>query len=534
MCASTFAGTVAAMASASPAAANPDGAPLLPVRYKGLLTTAIMLAMMMMILDTTIANVALPHMQTSLGATIDSISWVLTSYIVATAVAIPITGWLSDRIGSRLLFLWAVGGFVATSMLCGAATSLEQMVIFRILQGIAAAFIGPVSLTAMLDINPAHKHNKALAVWSIGAVIGPILGPMIGGWLTENYSWRWVFYVNLPVGLVTFTTLYFLLPTREKFRRSFDMFGFAMFALGLAALQLVLDRGQTLDWLDSTEIWIGIGCIIIGFWVFTVHMATGRNTLLSPEIFTDRNVVGSLIYMILAGVVVFAIMALIAPMLQHVMDYPVLEAGKLLAPRGIGVIFAMALAARLMNYIDARYVVCAGWLISAWSCHMMTQWDVVMDWRPIVSVGLIQGVGIGFVILPINAIAFATLPAKLRTETSSLLNLTRNLGASIGISITATNIARVQQVSHADMAAHINPSTLPSIDISRLDVPPDIAIHLIDAEINRQALMVGYLDNFWMIMWACIIAAPTVFLLNRVKPMRSEEGGAAAIPEPAE
>ncbi|MBC2777702.1 DHA2 family efflux MFS transporter permease subunit [Parasphingopyxis marina] len=521
------------MASASPAAANPGGAPLLPVRYKALLTFAIMTAMMMQILDTTIANVALPHMQTSLGATIDSVAWVLTSYIVATAVAIPITGWLSDRVGSRNLFLWSVVGFIATSMLCGAATSLEQMVIFRILQGIAAAFIGPITLTAMLDINPSHKHNSALAIWSIGAVVGPVIGPLIGGWITESYNWRWVFYVNLPIGIVTLTILYVLLPTRPVVRRSFDILGFSMFALGLASLQLVLDRGQQLDWLDSPEIWIGIGAAIVGFWVFAVHMATGRNTLLSPRIFTDRNVAGSLVYMLLAGVVVFAVMALIAPMLQTVMGYPVIEAGKLLAPRGVGVIVAMATAARLMNYVDARYVVCAGWAIAAWSCYLMTQWDLTMDWRPIVTVGLVQGFGLGFIVVPINAIAFATLPPELRTEASALLNLMRNVGASIGISVTATNIARVQQISHADLATHINPSTLPSMELHRLGLPPEVAIRLIDQEINRQALMIGYVDNFWLIMWACIIAAPTVLLLKRVPPIRKRLAQAQASPEPA-
>ncbi len=526
------------MASASAASPPSDGDALLPVRYKGLLTAAIMMAMMMQILDTTIANVALPHMQTSLGATIDTVAWVLTSYIVATAVAIPITGWLSDRIGSRNLFLWALAAFIAASMLCGAATSLEQMVFFRILQGIAAAFIAPLSQTAMLDINPTEKHNRAIAIWSLGAVLGPIVGPLIGGWLTENYSWRWVFYVNLPVGMITFALLYWLLPSRTIARRGFDLFGFAMFALGLAALQLVLDRGQQLDWLDSQAIWIGIGCTVIGFWVFAVHMATGRNTLLSPSVFTDRNVVGSLIYMGLAGVIVFAIMALIAPMLQGVLGYPVIEAGKLLAPRGIGVIIAMGLAARLMNVIDARIVLSSGWAISAVSCWMMTQWSIDMSWQPVVVVGLIQGVGIGLIIVPINVIAFATLPAALRTEAASLLNLLRSVGASVGISITATNIARIQQISHADLAQHIDAATFRAVDIARLGLPPEISVALLNSEINRQALMIGYIDNFWLIMWGCIIAAPTVFLLKPISPDRAsqlaEPSAAEGNPEPAE
>jgi len=502
------------MASASPAA--PDGDALLPVRYKGLLTFAIMMAMMMQILDTTIANVALPHMQTSLGATIDTIAWVLTSYIVATAVAIPITGWLADRVGSRNLFLWSVAFFIVTSMLCGAATSLEQMVTFRIMQGIAAAFIGPISQTAMLDINPSHKHGNAMAIWSLGAVMGPILGPLIGGYITEYYNWRWVFYVNLPLGAMILAMLYFLLPSRPIAKRGFDLFGFSMFALGLAALQLVLDRGQQLDWLESTSIWIGIGCIIIGFWVFIVHMMTGKNTLLTPAIFTDRNLVGSLIFVALVGVIIFAIIALIAPMLQGVLGYPVLSAGILLAPRGLGVIVAMGIAARLMNSVDARILLAIGWAIIAWSCYMMTHWTIGMDSGPVITVGIIQGLGIGFIFVPLNVIAFATLPVSLRPEGAALMNLLRNVGASIGISITASNVARNLQISHADLAENITASTLPSLGLERLNLPADQIAMLLNSEINRQALMIGYINNFWLIMWGCIIAVPASMLLKKL------------------
>lgn len=504
------------MASSPSAAATPDGDALLPVRYKGLLTFAIMMAMMMQILDTTIANVALPHMQTSLGATIDTIAWVLTSYIVATAVAIPITGWLADRIGSRNLFLWAVAFFIVTSMLCGAATSLEQMVTFRIMQGIAAAFIGPISQTAMLDINPSHKHGQAMAIWSLGAVMGPILGPLIGGYITEYYNWRWVFYVNLPIGAVILAMLYFLLPSRKIEKRGFDLFGFSMFALGLAALQLVLDRGQQLDWLDSTSIWIGIGCVIIGFWVFIVHMLTGKNTLLTPAIFTDRNLVGSLIFVAFVGVIVFAIIALIAPMLQGVLDYPVITAGYLLAPRGLGVIVAMGIAARLMNVMDARVILAVGWAITAWSCYMMTNWMIGMDSGPIILVGVIQGLGIGFIFVPLNVIAFATLPVSLRPEGAALMNLLRNVGASIGISITASNVARNLQISHADLAENITPSTIPSFGLERLNLPPEQVVALLEGEISRQALMIGYVNNFWLIMWGCIIAVPASMLLKKL------------------
>ena len=517
------------MASAAAETAPNSGDALFQVRFKGLLTIAVMMAMMMQILDTTIANVALPHMQTSLGATIDSIAWVLTSYIVASAVAIPITGWLSDRIGSRQLFLTAVALFIVTSMLCGIATSLEEMVIFRIMQGTSAAFIGPLSQTAMLDINPSHKHGQAMALWSMGAVVGPIIGPLIGGYLTEYYNWRWVFFVNLPFGVAVFTALWFLLPGRPTKRRGFDLFGFSMFALGLAALQLVLDRGQTLDWLDSTEIWIGIGACIIGLWVFVIHMTTGRGQrIITPAIFRDVNFTGSVIFMFIAGALVFSTMTLIAPMVQSVMGHPVISAGVILAPRGIGVIVAMIVTARLMRLIDARVLLALGWALSAWTCHLMTGWAPDMDSWPIISVGILQGVGIGVILVPLNTLAFATLPLDQRPEATAMMNLSRSFGGSVGISITATIVARILQTSHADLGANMTTATVQSLELSRIGLPPEIALRLMDAEINRQAVMIGYLDSFWLVMWACIVAIPATLFLKPLPRSALEEGEGVA------
>ena len=506
------------MASASQAAPDP-GEALLPVRHKALLTIGIMMAMMMQLLDVTIANVALPHMQTSLGATIDSIAWVLTSYIVASAVLIPITGWLADRIGSRELFLISVGTFIVTSMLCGAATSLEQMVIFRTLQGISAAFIAPLSQTAMLDINRREKHGQAMAIWSAGAVLGPIMGPLIGGWLTEYYSWRWVFYVNLPIGTMTFTLLYFLLPGRTKHRRGFDLFGFAMFALGIASLQLMLDRGQLLDWFDSAEIWVMLGLAIAGLWVFVVHMATARTTIIRREVFRDRNFVGALVASAMVGVVVFVTMALLTLMLQGVFGYPVIDTGLVLAPRGIGVMTAMIVASRLMHVFDARLLLGVGFAICAYSFWLMTGWSVQIDAWVVVSTGLLQGFGIGFVLVLLNVIAFATLSPALRPEGASLLNLVRNLGASIGISIGATSIARNQQTSHAELAEHLTRERMPSLGLDTLGqygLSDEARLLLLDNEINRQALMIAYVNDFQLLMIACIVTAPLVLVLKRL------------------
>lgn len=519
------------MASAA-APARPQDDALLPVRQKGLLTIGIMLAMLMQILDTTIANVALPHMQTSLGATIDSITWVLTSYLVASAAAIPLTGWLADRIGSRELFLAAVVFFIVASMLCGIATSLEQMVFFRVLQGIAAAFIGPLSQTAMLDINPTHRHGQAMAIWSLGAVLGPILGPLIGGYLTEYYNWRWVFFVNLPIGALTFTILFLLLPGRSLRRRGFDMFGFAFFALGVAALQLMLDRGQQLDWFESWEIWLGLGATIIGLWVLVVHVATGRDTIISARVFRDYNFVTSTIFMTVAGALIFASMALLALMLQGVFGYPVIDTGLVLAPRGLGVIVAMGLAARLMGKIDSRLLLAAGFGITAWSFLMMTRWSLDIDSWEVISTGLVQGFGFGLFIVVVNTVAFATLPLDLRAEASALLNLLRSLGASVGIAICATLVARNLQTSRSELGEHITPFALPDLGASLLGryvSSEEARMLLIDRALNQEALMISYVNGYWLLM---AMAAAMVPLALLSKPVREgEEEGEA---QPAE
>lgn len=505
------------MSAAMANRADLEDSPAVIVPNKGLLTLAVMAGTIMQILDTTIANVALPHMQAALGATQDTVSWVLTSYIIASAVAIPVTGWLADRVGMRPLFLFSVGLFVFASMLCGIAVSLPEMVIFRVFQGVAGAFIAPLAQTIMLDINRPSEHGRAMSIYGMGIIIGPIMGPILGGWLTENFSWRWVFYVNLPVGLLCLALLWALLPSRPKTRRSFDLPGFLLLATALGAFQLMLDRGPHADWFRSAEIWVEAGVAAGAFWMFVIHLATAREPLFRPGILADRNFVTGTLFLFITGLVAMSVMALLPPLLQNIFGYPVLETGTLLASRGTGVLITMAVAGRLLGKVDARLLVLLGFSILAFSLHMMTGWSLNMDWRPVVVSGFVQGLGFGFLFVPINVMAFGTLSPQYRTDAAGLLNLTRNMGSSIGISIMTAMLAANIQTSHADIAAHITQFNLPVDPNMTLSAGPlgDAAMSLLNMEVNRQAVMIAYLDDFWLMMWATIATIPLLLLLRK-------------------
>ena len=515
-------------AAASPAtpprgasAAQPTvGTPLLATSNKALLTIGVMGAMVMQILDTTIANVALPHMTTALGATSDTITWVLTSYIIATAIALPATGWLSDRLGSRNLFLIAVGGFIAASMLCGTAVTLGEMVVFRILQGVFAAFINPLSQTAMIDINPPERQAKAMSIWGMGVMVGPILGPVIGGYLTDNFNWRWVFYVNLPVGALTFAILWFLLPSRPKTARSFDFAGFAFIGLAVASFQLMLDRGQDADWFGSWEIVIEGLVAVAALWVALIHLATAERPLFDRHLFRNRNLVMGMLFMIVVGISTMAPMALLPPMLQRLFGYSVVDTGMMMAPRGVGVLITMWFCGQVMGRIDARILISVGLVVFGWSLRQMAAGSLEMEFCPVGTAGFIQGLGWGLVCMPLNSLAFATLDQRYRTDGSSLLNLMRSIGQSAGISMVTVFLARNIQTSHADLVQHVTEKTVPGIDPSQLDqfgVGSDAVFGAVDAMINQQAAMIAYIDDFYLMAWISVLVLPLVLLLRRPK-----------------
>ena len=495
-----------------------------------LVTIAVMLAVLIQVLDTTIANVALPHMQASLGATQESIIWVLTSYIVASAIALPISGWLADRIGRKRLLFWSVVGFTASSFLCAVAQSLPEMVAFRVLQGVTGAFLVPLSQATLFDINPRERHARAMALFGGGIMIGPILGPVLGGWLTDSFNWRWVFLVNIPIGSLAALMLLRFMPKSAKSSHRFDLMGFALLGLALGALQLMLDRGQHEDWFQSMEIWIEAGVFVAAGWMFVVHTVTSKKPLFDRSLFADRNFALGLMFMMVTGVLLLAGLALLPPLLQQLYGYSVLQSGMMTAPRGVGTLISMLVAGRLVDKVDLRILVAAGLGLMGWSLHMMTGFAIEMGSGPVVWSGLVQGLGLGLVFVTMQSLAFATLAPQMRTHAASLLNLSRNIGGSIGISLVTSLLARNMQSAHADMASNVTEQVLPSISqglATQFGLPAQSALALANAEITRQAAFIAYIDDFWIMMWLTFAAIPLVLLLRPAKPTGPAEAKVA-------
>ncbi|WP_417318547.1 DHA2 family efflux MFS transporter permease subunit [Emcibacter sp.] len=502
-----------------------------PLR-RGLVVVSIMLATIIQALDTTIANVALPHMQGSMSATQDQMSWVLTSYIVTAAIMIPPTAAIASRIGHRRLFIISVTGFTIASMLCGLATSLSQIIFFRLLQGAFGAALVPLSQTMMLNMYPKEKHGSAMTIWGVGIMLGPILGPTLGGYLTEYYSWRWVFFINLPIGLLALAGMIIFMQESEKEQpRKFDFLGFILLSLAIAALQLMLDRGESQNWFSSPEIVIEATLAVIFLYMFLVQMYTVDHPFLEPGLFKDRNFVIGLVFLFYVGILLLATMALMPPFLQNLMGYPVLMVGYLLAPRGVGTMIGLILTGRLVSKLDLRLLILFGQFLIIISLWEMSTFTTEVSSGAIIWTGLIQGVGIGFIIVPLNLAAFATLDPKLRTEGTSIANLIRNIGSSIGISVLITMLARGTQANHAILAENITPFRAaffqPSLPL-HWEWHFESGIIALNAEVTRQAATIAYLNDFYLLMIVTIVASPLVFLLDKGKDPKTVEVDEAA------
>ena len=494
-----------------------------------LITASAMAATVMNTLDSTIANVALPHIQGSVSASADEISWVLTSYIVAAAICTPLTGWIAGRFGRKRLMLWSVVGFTIASGLCGLSTSLGEIIGFRLLQGVFGACLVPMSQAILLDINPPARHGQAMSIWAMGAVLGPIIGPALGGWLTDNFSWRWVFFINLPIGAVAFLGLYLFLKDKSAVTRTrLDMFGFAMLALAIGAFQLMLDRGQTQDWFSSTEICLEAASAVLFAYLFIAHILTARQPFIDLGLFADLNFTLSTIFGFTLGVLVFSVLALLPPMLEGLLGYPVVLTGLVTAPRGLGSLISMTLAGFLIKWIDARLLILAGFGLAAMSMYSMSTFSLGMGENLMISSGFISGLGTGMIFVPLSTIAFATLPTRYRNEGAAMFTLIRNIGSAIGISVLQAMTIRNSAIVHSRLVEGVrpdNPALQQAAQGFDFDLP--VMVARMNASITRQASMVSYIDAFWFLFVVTLAVMPLLLFLR--KPAKAASGDDLAL-----
>jgi DHA2 family multidrug resistance protein len=485
-----------------------------------MITLSIMLATIMQTLDSTIANVALPHMQGTLSASQDQIAWVLTAYIVASAIATPLTGWLCDRFGQKYIFLASITGFTVASALCGMSNTLAEIVLARLLQGVFGAALVPLAQVVLMEINPREKQGSAMAVWGMGVMVGPILGPTLGGWLTDSYNWRWVFFINVPIGVIAFYGMWrFIRPDPGRKSARFDVFGFTTLSLGLGALQLLLDRGQQNDWFSSTETWVEAVVALIAATYFVAHtvMTPARESFLDYRLLKNQNYVTGLLFIFIVGLVLYATRALTPTMLENLLGYPVATTGLVTAPAGIGTMLAMLIAGRIIGKVDLRLTLLVGFLVTAFALWQMTGYSLDLSETDIVWPGVIQGFGTGLVFVPLSAATFATLSPEMRAQGTSLYSLVRNIGSSIGISLVQTLLTRNTVIAHASLAERVtrgssawnNPAVAATFDAHN---PAGAA--LLDGAVTQQAAMIGYIDDFWFMLFLTLLVIPLLLLIR--------------------
>ncbi len=493
---------------------------MIGVVERRMITLSIMLATIMQTLDSTIANVALPHMQGSLSASQDQIAWVLTAYIVAAAIATPLTGWLVDRFGQKHVFLASVAGFTLASALCGISATLGQIVAARLLQGVFGAALVPLAQVVLMEINPREKQGAAMAVWGMGVMVGPILGPTLGGWLTDRYDWRWVFFINIPLGVLALYGIWrYIRPQTAARHMRFDVFGFATLSLAIGALQLLLDRGEQNDWFSSTESWAEAIVLVVSFSYFVAHTALTPVTrsFFDHRLLQNRNYVTGTLFIFIVGLVLYATRALTPTMLESLLGYPVATTGLVTAPAGFGTMFAMLIAGRIIGRVDLRLTLFVGFSITAFALWQMCGYSFDLSAGDIVWPGIIQGIGTGLVFVPLSTASFATLAPQMRAQGTAIYSLVRNIGSSIGISLVQTVLERSTITTHAKLVTHLtraNPAWNEPAVATAYDVTQPAHAAALDALVTRQAAMIAYLSDFRLMLYLTVLVIPLLWLIR--------------------
>jgi DHA2 family multidrug resistance protein len=502
-----------------------------------LITVSVMLVATMQVLDTTVTNVALPHMQGSLSASVDEITWVFTTFLAANAVVLPATGWLVALLGRRRFFFLATAMFVVSSLMAGAAPSLEVLVAARVLQGLGGGPLLPLSQAILMEIFPPRERGMAMAIWGVGVMFAPIFGPSLGGWITDNYSWRWIFYLNLPIGVLALALAWAFLPEpseRPAVIDRIDGVGLALMVLGVGALQVALDRGNRLDWFDSatiTTLVVG-GALTIA--LFLWRQLRVEQPIVDLSILADRTfAVGTLLIAVM-GFGLYSSLVLLTFYLEHLLGYDALTAGWVLSPGGLGSVLSLVVAGRLVNRIDPRWLVSTGAAIIAYSLYLMASLSLATDFWTVLWSRFVQGVGMGFVFVPLTTMSLASVPAARMATATGVYNLVRNLGGSAGIAVLTTLFSRYSQTHQAVLVGRVtawDPATTERLGLlERLYAAAGAdsttaqtqALQRLYDDVVRQAAMKAFLDNFWLLTLVFVAFVPLVWLMRRPSELHPE------------
>lgn len=503
-----------------------------PLVNPWLIAVSVMSATFMEVLDTSVANVSLPHIAGTMSASTDESTWVLTSYIVSNAIILPATGWLSGFFGRKRLLLICTLIFTGASMLCGASTSLEMLIVARVIQGVGGGVLQPIAQAVMMESFPAEKRGQAMALYAMGIIVAPIIGPTLGGWITDNYSWRWIFYINIPVGIISLmmTQTFISDPPylRKIARKNIDYFGFGLMALGLGTLQLVLDKGQQEDWFSSNLIVWATGLSILALTIFVFWELNVKEPIVDLRVLKNRNFAIGTVLMVIVGAALYTTIAILPIFLQTLLNYSSMQSGMAVSPRGFGSLLSMLIVGRLVGKVDSRALMAFGFTILGLSVWMLSGINLQIDTSNVVWPNIISGLAMGFIFVPLTTTAISTLRMEQIGNATGIFSLMRNLGGGIGISLSTTALARSAQAHQSMLVSHLTPYDPAFQDgLHRVQgmLAPQMgqfagnqaAYAAIYGAMVKQAMVLAFVESLRVLALLCMLCIPLVFLFRKAR-----------------
>jgi MFS transporter, DHA2 family, multidrug resistance protein len=500
-----------------------------PSTHPWIVAVSVMFGTFMVVLDTTVVNVSLPHIAGSLSASIEETTWALTSYLAANAIILPITGWLASFVGRRRLLLISVAGFTGASVMCGLSTSLPILILWRVIQGMTGGVMQPLSQAIMLEAFPPRDRGKAMAFFGVGVVVAPVLGPVLGGWLTDNWSWRWVFYINLPIGVVAYMMTRANIFDPHYIRRGagIDYWGIGMLTVGIAALQIGLDQGQREDWFASSFITILMILAAVNLTWFVVHALTTQHPVVDLRLFKERTYATGVALITAMGFGLYAGLVLTPVLLQTLMGYPALQAGWLMAPRGLGSVVAMPLVGLAIERTDPRRLIATGFLVSAATMWWLGILNLNAGFWDFFWPQFFQGIGLGLLFVPLTTVTMDRIRPEAMGAATSLFNLMRNIGGSVGIATIETMLARMNQSHSNQLIQHVDPYS-PVTQQMFLGLRATFMARGADAAtatqrayaalygmVQKQAAILSFLDGFKLVALVFLVLVPFVFIMRK-------------------